>query len=168
LSSAADARGKQAPAVTLTIELRVEDVVTAHFWALSRVAFFRLLAVLNALLLLASVLLALRALARGEVPPLVLALAVLPLVVFPLSIRRRARKAFGALEDAERRGTYTFDDQGFGWTLGRSPGRSGNGGPRSPADSGSARPRPPEGGREPRSPSAARRAHRPDGAVTPC
>lgn len=114
--------------MALDVELTAGDVVRAHFWALSCAPIARLVVGLNALLLLVAALVSLRALARGEAPPLVLAISLLPLAVVyvaaPLAIRARACRIFEGLSESERRGTYTFDRRGFEWTLGRSPGRA--------------------------------------------
>jgi hypothetical protein len=110
------------------VELTAKHAVAAHFWALSHSSVIRALFGLNLLLLLAALLLALRGLARGGAPKALLVLAAVPLAVFfvglPLAVGRRARALFEGLTEAERRGTYTFDEDGFAWTLGRSPGRA--------------------------------------------
>ena len=86
----------------------------------------RLLLGVGAILFLNSLLFLVRAVTRTQSVWIPLAGMVALLILFawlPIQVRRRARERFAKLSEEERRGTYTFTEDGFAWTLGRVPGK---------------------------------------------
>jgi hypothetical protein len=112
--------------VTVPVELTDRDVLESHLWTLFQLPGVRLLLGTNLLFILLASLFVLRALVHRELSwSLIIALWVpaLFLSLFLVQVWRFARRRFRALTPEQKAGTYSIDEEGLAWSLGRAPGK---------------------------------------------
>lgn len=112
--------------LTIRVDLTERDVLRTHLWTLLRLPGVRLLLGANVLFILLASLSVLRALLRHEMTWALAAALLVPVLVtsaFLVQVRRGARRRFRALSPEQKAGTYSIDEDGLEWSLGRSPGR---------------------------------------------
>jgi hypothetical protein len=112
--------------VTIPVELTERDVLESHLWTLFQLPGVRLLLGTNLLFILLASLFVLRALVHREMSgSLIIALLVpaLFLSLFLVQVWRFARRRFRTLTPEQKAGTYSLDEEGIEWSLGRAPGK---------------------------------------------
>lgn len=112
--------------LTIRVELAERDVHRSHLWTLFQLPGVRLLLGANVLFILLAALFVLRAVLHQEMTwalATALLVPVLFMSAFFFRVRRGATNRFRALSSEQKAGTYSIDEEGLAWRLGRAPGK---------------------------------------------